>query len=81
MVYDQTTFGGDEPRAGKEFRSNTDRYFHVMGQGWYVLTREGNNGPYLTKELAQEFISDFIFSLVPDERKESWRYKLFIGDK
>lgn len=75
MVDYQKAFGANKPRAGKEFRSNTDRYFHVMGQGWYVLTREGINGPYLTKELAREFVQDLIDSMVADEKKESWRYK------
>lgn len=75
MVDHQKTFGSDKPRAGEEFRSNTDRYFHVMGQGWYVLTREGVNGPYLTKELAREFVQDLVNNMVADEKKESWRYK------
>ncbi|MDH5446024.1 MAG: hypothetical protein OEY52_10730 [Gammaproteobacteria bacterium] len=61
-------------RAGKEYRMNTDRFFHVMGQGWYVLTREGTSGPYLTKELAREFILELVKSMVPEEKKESWRY-------
>ena len=74
MVDFRKTIGDDKPRAGKEFRSNTDRYFHVMGQGWYALTREGINGPYLTKELATEFVTDLINNLVTDEKKESWRY-------
>lgn len=71
-------FQGMEPlkqRAGKEFRTNTDRFFHVMGQGWYVLTREGTNGPYLTRELANEFVQDLVRSTIPDEQKESWRFK------
>lgn len=74
MVDYQKTIGGDKPRSGKEFRSNIDRYFHVMGQGWYALTREGINGPYLAKDLAQEFVNDLICSTVSDEKKESWRY-------
>ena len=75
MVDYKKTIGGDKPRAGKEYRSNTDRYFHVMGQGWYVLAREGVNGPYITKELAQEFVQELIRSMVPDDKKESWRYR------
>lgn len=74
MGDDKKTIGGDKPRMGKEFRSNSDRYFHVMGQGWYILTREGVNGPYITKELAQEFIQDLVRSMVPEANKESWRY-------
>ena len=62
-------------RAGKEHRTNTDRYFHVMGQGWYVLAREGISGPYLTRELAEEFVTDLIRSMRPIEAKEAWRYR------
>ena len=39
-------------RAGKEHRVNTERYFHVMGQGWYVFTREGVGGPYIERNQA-----------------------------
>ena len=67
--------GVTKPRAGEEFRTNTDRFFHVMGQGWYILTREGTSGPYLTKELATEFVQDLVKSMVPEDSKESWRYK------
>ena len=74
MVDNQKTFGGGKPRAGKEHRTNTDRYFHVMGQGWYVLTRDGISGPYLTKDLASEFVQDLIKSMQPEAKKESWRY-------
>jgi len=74
MVDYQKTIGGNKPRAGKEHRSNTDRYFHVMGQGWYVLSREGLSGPYLTKELASEFVEDLIGSMIPEEKRELWRY-------
>jgi len=47
------------PRAGKDHRVNQDRYFHVMGQGWYVLTREGVDGPYVDKKQVNEFIRKF----------------------
>ncbi len=47
------------PRAGKDHRVNQDRYFHVMGQGWYVLTREGVDGPYVDKNQVNEFIRKF----------------------
>lgn len=74
MVDYQQTLGGGKPRAGSEHRSNTDRYFHVMGQGWYALTREGISGPYLTKEVALEFVQDLINSMQSSDKKESWRY-------
>ena len=47
------------PRAGKDHRVNQDRYFHVMGQGWYVLTREGVDGPYVDKKQVNDLIRKF----------------------
>ena len=47
------------PRAGKDHRVNQDRYFHVMGQGWYVLTREGVDGPYMDKKQVNDSIRKF----------------------
>ena len=47
------------PRAGKDHRINQDRFFHVMGQGWYVLTREGVDGPYMDKIQVNERIRKF----------------------
>ena len=47
------------PRAGKDHRINQDRFFHVMGQGWYVLTREGVDGPYVDKAQVDERIRKF----------------------
>jgi hypothetical protein len=49
----------NSPRAGKDHRVNQDRYFHVMGQGWYVLTREGVDGPYVDKKQVNDFIRKF----------------------
>jgi hypothetical protein len=46
-------------RAGKDHRVNQDRCFHVMGQGWYVLTREGVDGPYVDKNQVDDFIRKF----------------------
>ena len=44
-------------RAGKEHRVNTERYFHVMGQGWYLLTREGIGGPYTERSEVKSAIN------------------------
>jgi hypothetical protein len=43
-------------RGSKESRICHSRYFYVMGEGWYVLTREGESGPYPNKEEAEEFV-------------------------
>lgn len=48
------------PRAGKEHRVNTERYFHVMGQGWYVLTREGVDGPYVERNEVKSVIKQIV---------------------
>lgn len=50
------TLGGGTPRTGRHNRVNSDRYFHVLGQGWYALTREGLGGPFLDKHQAEEFV-------------------------
>ena len=43
-------------RAGENHRSNPDRYFHVMSQGWFVFTREGIRGPFVDRDKAQGFL-------------------------
>lgn len=70
----QNTLGTKQERTGKQDRSNPDRYFHVMGQGWYVFTRKEIIGPYMTKERAAELLSDQIKSQESEQKKESWRY-------
>ena len=42
--------------GSKEARVSDDRYFYVMGEGWYVLTREGESGPYPEKHQAIDFV-------------------------
>lgn len=44
-------------RGNKEARISENRYFYVMGEGWYVLTREGESGPYSDKDRAEEFVN------------------------
>jgi len=48
-------------RRGKQYRINSDRFFHIMNEGWFVYMRqeqkkaESNNGvagPFETKMLA-----------------------------
>jgi len=47
-------------RTGKEHRVNTERYFHVMGQGWYVLTREGVDGPHVDRIKARLVVNQLV---------------------
>jgi len=44
----------EEARLRRTFRS--DRFFNVVGEGWYVETRIGIKGPFLTKHLAERFL-------------------------
>jgi hypothetical protein len=43
-------------RAGKQARISNNRYFYIMGEGWYVHTREGESGPYPEKRDAIDFV-------------------------
>lgn len=56
----ETQFNASSERAGKQHRSNPDRYFHVMAEGWYVFTREGVRGPFYDKSNATNFLIQFI---------------------
>lgn len=42
--------------GNKEARVSDNRYFYVIGEGWYVLTREGESGPYPEKNEAIDFV-------------------------
>lgn len=52
------------PRAGSGYRANVDRFFHVMHEGWYVHLREGIKGPFVQRHQAEEFLREFLASLV-----------------
>lgn len=54
-------------KSSQKYRANPERYFKVLGQGWYVLMREGVGGPfhtrteavvYLAKVLSKKIIAD-----------------------
>lgn len=69
MIYSDDQQSG---RDGSNYRSNPDRYFHVMAQGWYVFTREGIRGPFVDRERAERFVR----SLIEEQRGDpsaSWR--------
>jgi hypothetical protein len=61
-------------RAGKQFRSNPGRYFHIMAEGWYIFTREGVQGPFYDKSHAENYLQQHIQSThdQPDP-STSWR--------
>ena len=67
------------PRAGKEHRVNTERYFHVMGQGWFVLTREGIDGPHVDRNKAQLVVKRLVDpdSVIPDNSNDTPRWEEF----
>ena len=60
------------PRAGEQNRSNIDRFFHVMSQGWYVHTREGIRGPFFDRHRAETFILE-LGKKQTDDPNNSWR--------
>lgn len=43
-------------QGNKTARISENRYFYVMGEGWYILTREGVSGPYREKNEAIDFV-------------------------
>lgn len=47
-------------QGSKEARVSNSRYFNVMGEGWYVLTREGVSGPYPEKHQAIDFVQTVV---------------------
>lgn len=53
-------------RAGKNHRTNPDRYFHVMAQGWFLYTREGVQGPFVDREHAK----NYLFKLLAEKNGE-----------
>jgi hypothetical protein len=59
MNPDQESYGmaNMSKRTGKQDRISANRYFFVMGEGWYVHTREGESGPYPEKDKAEEFVN------------------------
>jgi len=65
------TLGGSTPRSGRHDRINSDRYFHVMNQGWYALTREGLKGPFHDKRNAEEFVAKLISGKLQPESQDA----------
>ena len=58
-------------RSGKQHRVNTERYFHVMGEGWFVFTREGVNGPHVDRSKAKLVVKKLVDpDSVADEQVE-----------
>ncbi len=59
-------------RSGKQNRVNTDRFFHIMNEGWFVYMRQqmqlvdvdasntGVAGPFGSKEQAGEYLNKII---------------------
>lgn len=63
-----------DPRVGEQHRSNPDRFFHVLTQGWYVFTREGIRGPFVDRHRANSYLKTHITDLHTDEDPStSWR--------
>ena len=58
------------PRQGIRFR--TERFFHVLGEGWFFEAREGMFGPYQTKAIAANSLSRLV-ERFPQKRPENLR--------
>ena len=69
------SFNSDpEYRIGEQYRSNPDRYFHVMTEGWYVFTREGIRGPFVDRNRASTFLHTHIAHIKGQkDPSDSWR--------
>lgn len=67
-------FEAPSNRAGEQFRSNPDRYYHVMTEGWYIFTREGIRGPFYDKSIAANFLQQHIQGAHEEpDPSNSWR--------
>jgi len=63
-----------ESRAGERNRSNPERYFHVMTQGWFVFTREGIRGPFIDMPKAKSYLELHLKDLQAEhDPSEVWR--------
>ena len=61
-------------RSGEQYRSNPDRFFHVLTQGWYVFTREGIRGPFIDRNRANTYLKTHITDLKNEnDPSTSWR--------
>lgn len=60
-------------RAGKEYRINPDRYFHIMDKGWYVYTREGVQGPYDIRNDAELVLKSMFDCEINTDTNNEWR--------
>lgn len=73
-------------RAGPEYRVNSERFFHIMGQGWFLYTRRGSEqpadeqsqerivGPFTTKEETETYLINYLANMERYADSESWRY-------
>jgi hypothetical protein len=52
-------------------RFRKDRFFHIMGQGWYVETREGTKGSFSSRQIAERYL-DILKGTLPEKRVVIW---------
>ena len=61
-------------RTGEQDRTNPERFFHIMNNGWFVYTREGIKGPFIDKSRAGSFLEQFLGDIKGDiDPSNSWR--------
>ncbi len=56
------------PLHGIRFRS--ERFFHILGEGWYFEAREGMFGPHETRAIARDALKKLI-ARFPRKRPEN----------
>jgi hypothetical protein len=47
----------------RKARFGHERFFHVMNEGWYIETREGIVGPFLSHGSAREYLDTIVAEL------------------
>lgn len=61
----EDTLGAIRPRSGPAEREADQRLFQVPGTGWYILTREGLEGPFAEEDAAQLRLESLIARTIP----------------
>jgi len=61
-------------RAGEKFRSNPERFFHIMTEGWFMFTREGIRGPFIDMPRAKDYLTTYLGDIQSNkDPSASWR--------
>jgi len=61
----EDTIGAIRPRRSPAERDSDERLFQVPGTGWYILTREGLEGPFDDQDQAELRLESLIARRIP----------------